>query len=173
MEISAGLLVFFVICFCLYRGFWATYLDPLTRIPKIHPLCAISNRWGRGLNKNLEKLREYHAGHGPTIRTGPREISITDLRAIRIVYGQNGDKDAWYIAGFTNFGGQNNLVSLLDRESHRVRRRLLAGVYANTTITDSSGMMNLLNETIFNRMRRLCYQLADRAEDINVLKLAQ
>ncbi|KAK4552401.1 hypothetical protein LTR86_010415 [Recurvomyces mirabilis] len=174
MAVFATLIVLAAICYFAYRTMlYPSYFGPLSGIQKIHPLCAISTRWSRNLNRKLEELRQHHVRHGAIIRTGPNEISIADPQAIRVVYGHNWDKDRWYTSGFTSFGGRRNLVSMLDRANHFGRRRILAGPYANTTVVRSPRVAELLTYVVRNRIHPLCEKLARQKQDINIFEMAQ
>jgi hypothetical protein len=82
------LVVILASLYILYQRF----LSPLASIPgpveaSLSRLWLIKHTWKGDMHREMLKL---HAKHGKLVRTGPNEVSITDLNAIKKIYGPFG-----------------------------------------------------------------------------------
>ncbi|KAI5460924.1 hypothetical protein BGZ63DRAFT_405367 [Mariannaea sp. PMI_226] len=76
----------------------------------------ISNVFPRALAKLLpyQKLEELHAKYGPIVRIGPKEVSISDWRYLRSIYGNAKGvikNPAFYEAA--TFVGKHNVFEMM------------------------------------------------------------
>lgn len=78
------------ICFILYFIF-IRLLHPLAKIPG--PLSASLTRlWMVQISRGGDMHRvmlSLHEKHGKLVRVGPNEVSVSDLAAIKAIYGMN------------------------------------------------------------------------------------
>lgn len=80
----AGVLVILYVVY--YRVF-----SPLARIPgpveaSLSRLWLVKHTWKGDMHRQMLAL---HAKHGKIVRTGPNEVSVTDLNAIKKIYGRS------------------------------------------------------------------------------------
>jgi hypothetical protein len=77
-------------------------VSPLARIPRIHPLAALTPLWmdWKRLNgKEVDNIWSAFKKHGDYIRIGPSELAVNSTSGIAAVHGhgpRNLDKTTWY-----------------------------------------------------------------------------
>lgn len=85
---------------------YPTFVSPLSKIPSIHPVAAITSLWMlwiRFCNVENDTVFQAHKKHGPVVRLGPNEISVNCVDdGIKTVYGKGFEKTSYY-ASFANF----------------------------------------------------------------------
>jgi hypothetical protein len=131
--------------FLLYRYvFYPIILSPLRSIPFASPL-AFTPFWIRYHQRNgsqaLPIITRAHAQHGPIIRLGPNEISVTSLSSTHKLYIEKGGfaKPKWFADMFTWYGVRN-MVSMqggAGSQEHKGRKRDLGGVYGKSLLMGS------------------------------------
>lgn len=80
-----GLLIALPVCYAIYQ----LYLHPLAAIPgpfwaKFSRLWMTKHSWDGDMSVTMIAL---HKQHGSLVRTGPNEVSVSDLGAIKTIYG--------------------------------------------------------------------------------------
>lgn len=100
-------LFFIVILWSLYHYvLHPVFFSPLARIPTPHWTCSISDAWilyARYRSKENATLLAAHRRCGQVVRVGPREVSVSSVEAVKIIYQGGFDKHLWYSV-FDNFG---------------------------------------------------------------------
>lgn len=133
-SISALLLAFGLVTYVVYQSFF----HPLASIPG--PLWARLSRawltkhsWDGDMNTTMIRL---HQQHGHLVRTGPNEVSVSDLAAIKTIYGAGTRfrKSDWYSVwqGHRKF----DLFAERDERIHSAQRRLVSRAYAMDSLKD-------------------------------------
>jgi hypothetical protein len=82
------------------------FFSPLSRIPSAHFTSHFLNGWiiwQRYLGRETKAIHDAHRRLGPIVRLGPRELSVNSADALRVIYSDRFDKDAFYHA-FANYG---------------------------------------------------------------------
>ncbi|KAF7128513.1 hypothetical protein CNMCM5793_003301 [Aspergillus hiratsukae] len=82
-----------------------------------------------------ENIR-LHKKYGAIVRLGPKDYSIDDPEAAKIIYGPGSrfEKSSWYTVWSPTFLAHVNLFSLRDSKSHAAERRKLSGLYSMSTL---------------------------------------
>jgi hypothetical protein len=88
--------------FLLYRYiFYPLFLSPLRDVPLAHPF-AITPFWIKYYQRNgsqaLPTITAAHKVHGPIIRLGPNELSVTSFASTHKIYIERGGfaKPKWF-----------------------------------------------------------------------------
>jgi hypothetical protein len=82
------------------------FFDPLSRIPNAHVTSPFSRGWILWQRYKARENRAIHDAHrrlGPVVRLGPTELSVNSPDALKVIYSDTFDRDAFYTA-FTNYG---------------------------------------------------------------------
>ncbi|EQL01619.1 Cytochrome P450 [Ophiocordyceps sinensis CO18] len=87
-------------------------------------------------------VHALHRQYGPVVRIGPNEVDVTDLDAVRAIYGT---KETFRKSDFYRRlvpGGQQSMFSTADVDFHRRHRRLLAGPMSETSLKSVTGQVD-------------------------------
>ena len=114
---------------------------PLTSIPG--PLTArLSRLWMVRHSRKGDMHRtmiSLHMKYGKLVRTGPNELSVSDLSAIKKIYGAGSQfvKSDWYSVwqGHRKF----DLFPERDERIHSAQRRLVSRIYSMKALQDFEG----------------------------------
>lgn len=111
---------------------------PLGRIPgpfsaRLSKSWLVRHSWDGEMHRTMIEL---HQKYGKLIRTGPNEVSISDLSAIKRIYGAGTKfrKSSWYSVwqGRRKF----DLFAERDEKIHGQQRRLVSNIYAMESLKD-------------------------------------
>jgi cytochrome P450 len=96
-----------------------------------------------------------HRKYGPLVRTGPNELSVADLSAIKTIYGAGTKfrKSDWYSVwqGHRKF----DLFAEADEKLHGSQRRLVSRAYAMESLQDLEPYVdNAVNVFLDNMAQR-------------------
>ncbi|KAI9675508.1 MAG: hypothetical protein M1829_003312 [Trizodia sp. TS-e1964] len=160
---------------CIYKYLlYPALLSPLSRIPNAHPTAPISSLWITWQRLHQHESRAIHAAHlahGPIVRVGPRELSINDLDSLRTVYAGGFEKGPWY-AFFDNYGlADSNTFATLRSKAHSARKRMLANIYAKSTLQASPHLAAVMAEVVQGRLVPLVQDAAAAGASVEVLEL--
>ncbi|KAI1163417.1 cytochrome P450 [Nemania serpens] len=132
-------LFFIVILWSLYHYvLHPVFFSPLARIPTPHWTCSISDAWilyARYRSKENATLLAAHRRCGQVVRVGPREVSVSSVEAVKIIYQGGFDKHLWYSV-FDNFGVPCTFSSAHSTH-HSIRKRMVSNVYSKSYISAS------------------------------------
>lgn len=111
----------------LFRYPSLTLLAPFTNLAYVAHIALLRGRSG------TEILHEKHRT-APVIRLGPNRLSFSDPAAIKDIYGTNtlcskGDQ-------YSTPGGTPNLLSVVDREWHSIKRKRMSAAFATVHLLD-------------------------------------
>jgi cytochrome P450 len=102
-----------------------------------------------------------HKKYGPLIRTGPNEVSVADLSAIRTIYGAGTKfrKSSWYSVwqGHRKF----DLFAERDEKIHGSQRRLVSRAYAMESLKDLEPYVNNAVAVFLDAMSERQNQVVD------------
>jgi cytochrome P450 len=152
------------LCFLLYyiaRAIYVVYFHPLARYPGPKSWLFLRLSYSRGLRQGtlLHKLRQLHDIYGPVVRYGVNELSYTDARAWKDVYGFHGGPDKNFDRDPRFYQpAPNGVPSILSakNEHHASIRRLLAPAFSDTALKKQEyivrGYVDLLIEKLLNRV---------------------
>lgn len=93
-----------------------------------------------------------HKAHGDFVRLGPNLVSISDIQAIKEIYGFGSKglpKSAFYEAFSVENQGRKlppNLFAVRDDKIHGEMRRPVAGAYSMTTLVEYEPLVNVVIE---------------------------
>ncbi|KAK0659902.1 Pisatin demethylase [Lasiodiplodia hormozganensis] len=114
------------------------YLSPLAKIPgpfsaKLSRLWITKHSWDGDMHRTVIEL---HNKHGNLVRTGPNEVSVADLSAIKKIYGAGTkfQKSEWY--GVWQGRRKFDLFAGRDEAIHGQHRRLVARAYSMDALKD-------------------------------------
>ncbi|CAK5265219.1 unnamed protein product [Mycena citricolor] len=120
---------------CMYAGFICALLSSITlyRVSPWHPLSAVPGPVGYKISKlwilrdvargDMHRVvRRMHEKYGPVVRTGPNEVSIAHVDAVKPVLGAL-PKGQYYEARYDPSIGTRSLLILRD-DAHTSRRRI-------------------------------------------------
>ncbi|KAE8408715.1 cytochrome P450 [Aspergillus pseudonomiae] len=107
---------------------------------------------------------DLHRKYGPLVRTGPRQISVSDPKAIPIIYGINGafTKTAFYPIQSISWDKkpQMNLFSTRDERFHRDQRRPIASAYNMTNILEMEPAVDSCTKLFLSQIRKMVKEKA-------------
>lgn len=127
-------LVAVIFSYIIYNRFF----HPLSSIPgpftaSFTRLWLARHAWNGDMNTTMILL---HAQHGPLIRTGPNEVSVSDLTAVKTIYapGTKFYKSNWYSVwqGHRKF----DLFAERNEKIHGEQRRLVSRAYSMEALKD-------------------------------------
>lgn len=102
-----------------------------------------------------------HKKHGPLVRTGPNEISVSDLSAIKTIYGAGTQfrKSDWYSVwqGHRKF----DLFAERDEKIHSQQRRLVSRAYSMDALKSLEPHVDTAVKTFLSKMSAHKGQLVD------------
>jgi cytochrome P450 len=128
---------------CLVVRLWTYFYDSkgLRQYPSIVPLCGLSNIIYIGFNTRAravgstrsDALLASHRGR-PVLRLGPNRLSFARPQAIKAIYGTGtkctkGDQ-------YTTIGGTPNLLSVVDKHAHSIKRKRFSRAFATAHLLD-------------------------------------
>lgn len=131
--------VFALLSLCLIPVvFYRQFSGPLQKIPgplsaRLSRLWMVKHSWQGDMHRTMIEL---HKKHGKLVRTGPNEISVSDLSAIKKIYGAGTKfaKSPWYSVwqGHRKF----DLFAERDENIHSAQRRLVSRIYSMESLKD-------------------------------------
>ena len=133
------------------------FSHPLASVPgpfwaSLSRLWMTKHSWDGDMNTTMISL---HEEHGSLVRTGPNELSVSDLAAIKTIYGAGTKfrKSEWYSVWqghrkFDLFGERNERV-------HGEQRRLVSRAYSMESLRDLEPYVdNAVNVFLDNMKQR-------------------
>lgn len=132
------------------------FFSPLSSIPgpffaSVSRLWLLKHSWDGDMHRTMITL---HAKHGNLVRTAPDEVSISDLNAIKKIYGAGTKfrKSDWYSVwqGRRKF----DLFPERDERIHASQRRLVSGIYAMNSLAQYQGKVDEAIEVMVQQMRQ-------------------
>lgn len=133
------------------------FFHPLASIPgpffaSISRLWITKHSWDGDMNTTMIAL---HKKHGPLVRVGPNELSVSDLTAIKTIYGAGTQfrKSDWYSVwqGHRKF----DLFAERDEKIHASQRRLVSRAYSMDALKDLEPHVNTAVKTFLSKMSSL------------------
>ncbi|KAH0263400.1 cytochrome P450 family protein, partial [Aureobasidium melanogenum] len=138
-QASNTVLVAFLLTACLSAYVvYQKFFHPLASVPgplwaSLTRLWITKHSWDGDMHRTMIAL---HEKHGPIVRTGPNEVSIADLSAIKTIYGAGTKfrKSDWYSVwqGHRKF----DLFAERDERLHGKQRSSISSAYAMTSLKD-------------------------------------
>lgn len=161
-EQSQPLTTFVLISFCtpvlLFLSYvvYLRFLSPLSSIPgpfsaSLSRLWLLKHSWDGDMHRTMIAL---HAKYGKLVRTAPDEVSVSDLNAIKKIYGAGTKfrKSDWYSVwqGHRKF----DLFPERDEKIHGAQRRLVSAIYAMNSLARYQGKVDEAIEVMVEQMRK-------------------
>ena len=131
------LLVAVLLC-TLPLAYYLVYGGPLGSIPgpfsaRLSRIWMIQHSWQGDMHRTMIDL---HKRHGKLVRTGPNEVSVSDLSAVKQIYGAGTKfrKSDWYSVwqGHRKF----DLFAERDESIHGAQRRLVSRIYSMESLKE-------------------------------------
>ena len=160
------LLVISFLAYFAWIIFESTIVSPLKHIPgpflaKITEWWLISIDLAGNRTATIDKL---HEKYGPAVRIGPNEVSFSNKESIRQLYGQA----TVYMKApiYETFSRPPvGIFSLLDKQEHAKRRRLLAHAFSQANLYDTEPqIMEMIDKAVANTQN-------SKDRTVNVLSL--
>lgn len=154
-----GLLAVASIGYAIYQ----LYLHPLASVPgpfwaKFFRLWMTKHSWDGDMSVTMIAL---HQKYGSLVRTGPNEVSVSDLGAIKTIYGAGTRfrKSDWYSVwqGHRKF----DLFAERDEKVHGSQRRLISRAYAMESLRDLEPYVNNAVNVFLDNMAERQNQVID------------
>ena len=139
------------------------FLSPTSSIPgpffaSISRLWLLKHSWDGDMHRTMITL---HAKHGKLVRTGPDEVSVSDLTAIKKIYGAGTKfrKSDWYSVwqGHRKF----DLFAERDERIHGTQRRLVSGIYAMNSLVQYQGQVDDAIVVMVEQMQKKGGEIVD------------
>lgn len=136
---------------------YTRFLSPLSSIPGPFPaslsrLWLLKHSWDGDMHRTMLSL---HAKHGKLVRTAPDEVSVSDLTAIKKIYGAGTKfrKSDWYSVwqGRRKF----DLFPERDERVHGAQRRLVSAIYAMGSLRRYEDSVDEAVRVFVERMKEL------------------
>lgn len=114
------------------------FFHPLCRFPgeRLAPLTQLyeTQFWSQG--RNGWHLKDLHEKYGDFVRTGPNEISICNVEAIKPLFTRSNEvqRGPYYEIGRTS--GEYNLITQRDTKIHTVWRRIWEPAFRGEALLD-------------------------------------
>lgn len=124
--------------------FYFRILHPLASIPgpfvaSLSRLWLVKHVWSADM---VWTVMDLHKKHGPLVRTGPNEVSVSDVAAVKRIYGAGSRfrKSPWYSVwqGRRKF----DLFPERDESTHSVQKRLVSRIYSMSALKDLEPYVN-------------------------------
>jgi hypothetical protein len=99
--------------------------------------------------------RDAHAMYGPLVRIAPNELSCSDPKAIKTIYGINNGyikTDFYSIFRNKTLSKYPDHFSKVDEKLHAERRRIVSDVYSLSNILRSEAYIDRGSELFIQRM---------------------
>ncbi|KAF2805108.1 cytochrome P450 [Mytilinidion resinicola] len=142
---------------CIAVAFLVLRADPLRDFPgpflaRWSPLWMIYHSQNGDMHRTMIDL---HERYGPVVRTGPKELSISDSGAVKLIYGAGSKfrKSDWYSV----WQGQRkfDLFAERDESIHRAQRRLMSNIYSMDTLKKLEPYVDEVLKVLFSRLSAL------------------
>ena len=130
------------------------FRDPLRAVPgpflaRFSRSWMVKHSWKGDMHRTMIDL---HQKHGKLVRIGPRELSVSDLSAIRVIYGAGTKfrKSDWYSVwqGHRKF----DLFAERDERIHGSQRRLVSRIYSMDSLKELERYVNFAIEHFIAKM---------------------
>ncbi|KAH8693272.1 cytochrome P450 [Talaromyces proteolyticus] len=155
---------------------YPTLFSPLRRLPNAHYTSPFSNLWIKWQRFQGRENKATHAAHvklGPIVRVGSTEISVNSPELVKQVYCEVLEKDEWYARAFENYGYVlPNMFSMTKKESHAMRKRVLAGLYSKTTLHASPEIRDICRVVVMERLLPIFEKAAQMQRPVDVLEVS-
>lgn len=139
------------------------YFHPLASIPgpfwaSLSRLWMAKHSWDGDMNTTMIAL---HEKYGDLVRTGPNEVSVADLNAIKTIYGAGTGfrKSSWYSVwqGHRKF----DLFAERSERIHGQQRRLVSRTYAMESLRDLEPFVDDAVKVFLDRLSERQAQVID------------
>ncbi|KIX01346.1 uncharacterized protein Z518_09071 [Rhinocladiella mackenziei CBS 650.93] len=159
-QVNLKLLYILTVLICLllgiFRAVYLLYFHPLSKIPG-PTLAALSTWWQKYYAAKLLKADQIQAAHlkyGDIVRIGPNELSFSNPRHLKAIYGHNVPvlKTEFYAGG--KFTSEDNVFSMRNRDQHAARRKLMSRNFAQAPLME-------LAPDLMRKAQALCSKLEE------------
>lgn len=155
-------------------------LSPLSKLPNTHwssPFTTLhtdKHYTDTGNARLFRRVQRAHERYGSVVRVGPKEVSINSAESVQQVYTSNlVEKDPWYQMEFAAQFGHSPMFSIIDRDTHTARRRLVTGVYAKSFLLASPDLSQVAGTILKDALFPILRDAAKEDASLNVLALFQ
>lgn len=156
LRLAAALCTYTLTLF-LSIGVYRLFLHRIRHVPG--PKSLALSKWSSVpidlAGKRPEHIDRLHKQHGNIVRTGPREVSINDVRAISAVLGANSAcaKGPWYGAVQGGKGPRSlSLHATLDPAEHKARRRIWDAGFSVASLRQYTSELRETNEKLMSQL---------------------
>lgn len=148
--------------FVLYNVVWSIrvlYFHPLSRYPGPKTWLLSPIFYARGLRRGtlIHRLRGLHDTYGPVVRYGVNELSFTDPRAWKDIYGFHGGPDKNFERDPRFYQpAPNGAPSILSAKNdvHGSIRRLLAPAFSDTALKQQEYILQDYVNLLISKLQR-------------------
>lgn len=160
----------------VYFFIYPSFLSPLSKlsIPNAHPLAKYTPFWILWRRLTHRENKTLHAAHqllGPIVRVAPNEVSVNSLEGLRVIYGGNFDKHAWYANVFSNYFIDNTFC-MTAAEPHRERKKMFANTYSKSYLQNSKDIHDNAQTLLFDRLLPIFQSASQESTGVELLELS-
>lgn len=121
-----------IYCFVIHP----LYIHPLHIIPgpRFFALTRWRLAWEDLQSRRTRTIHALHQRYGPVVRIGPNEIHFNSLSALKKIYGPGSPYGRTSFYRMFDAFGEQNLFTFHSSKLHGERKKLLANVYAKSSI---------------------------------------
>ena len=161
--LSAPVIIGSIVVAAIAYDLYLIFLSPLAKVPgpfwaTFNKLWMTKHSWDGDMNTTMIAL---HEKHGSLVRTGPREVSVSDTAAIKTIYGAGTKfrKSDWYSVwqGHRKF----DLFAERDEKIHGEQRRLVSRPYAMGTLKQLEPFVDDAVKVFVEQMNKRAGQIVD------------
>ncbi|KAK4196545.1 cytochrome P450 [Triangularia verruculosa] len=113
-------------------------------------------------------IHSLHLRYGPVVRVAPNEVVFASAAAVKEIYCSNGsgyDKTEWY--DLFKVYDRRTMFTILGKQEHAKRKRVLADRYANSNIMKGGVMDGIKGRA--RRFREICERGGREAVDLYII----
>lgn len=175
LAVSSVLLPAALVAVPLVYVLYQRYFHPLASISgpfsaSLSRLWMTKHSWDGDMNRTMIEL---HAKHGSLVRTGPNEVSVSDLTVIKTIYGAGTKfrKSDWYSVwqGHRKF----DLFAERNERVHGEQRRLVSRAYAMDSLRDLEEFVDDAVKVFLDNMSQRQGQVLDMGNWVQLFAFGQ
>ncbi|KAL5431697.1 hypothetical protein PMIN06_012223 [Paraphaeosphaeria minitans] len=144
-------------CFFLHglygaRSVYRLFLHPLRKFagPTGAKLTSFWLSWRVRHLDTFRQLRNLHDQHGPFVRIGPDNLSISNPKAVQVIYGSGSKctKSSWYDSTWPMV----SLNTMRERKLHDERRRIWSTAFGDKALRGYEQRLRLYRNRLINHL---------------------
>jgi hypothetical protein len=174
MTYLTPLLFTFVVLAPITHILYNRFVHPLSKIPGPF-IASLTPLWLVYQSRTLQRHRvemSLHQKYGPVVRIAPNEISVSDPKHLKMIYGANTPflKSRWYEPIASADPDGMNLLGEFDMVKYRMQRRLIGPAFSIDAVKKRECLLDKPMESFVARMKGMAGTV-DLVKWMNILAL--